>query len=322
MTRTRPTSGARTFVGVTDHRWAEYLQARPTPEDVNFWKPGASVGFAALKPGEPFLFKTKYPEPEIIGGGYFEGFVQLRISEAWSFFGEGNGVPDAATLAERIAYYRHETLEPGYDPTIGCIMLGGVTWFGEQSLPAPESWAKNIVSGRGYYEGDEPVIDLAVKQLGTHLEALTRNVIESRIRSVPGDVFGSPRLVTPRLGQGAFRALVLDAYESRCAITGHKIRPTLQAAHIRPVTAGGEHRLDNGLLLRSDVHTLFDRGYLTVDTDYRLHVSSRLRSEFGNGDEFYERSARGQLITLPERVQDWPSTDFLEWHGDEVFLAS
>src|SRR6185312_11100885 len=104
-----------------------------------------------------------------------------------------------------------------------------------------------------------------------------------------------PRLRRPssrphRLGQHAFQAVVLDAYHRSCAITGTKIRPVLQAAHVRPLTAGGQHRLDNGLLLRSDVHTLFDRGYLAVDTRYRLQVSPRLRSEFGNGEQFYARA--------------------------------
>ena len=69
------------------------------------------------------------------------------------------------------------------------------------------------------------------------------------------------------LGQAAFKALVQEAYGRRCAVTGDKIVPVLQAAHIRPVTAEGENRVDNGLLLRSDVHTLFDRGYLGVHPD-------------------------------------------------------
>jgi len=43
-------------------------------------------------------------------------------------------------------------------------------------------------------------------------------------------------------------------------VNGDKIVPVLQAAHLRPVTLDGENRVDNGLLLRSDVHTLFDRG--------------------------------------------------------------
>ena len=77
--------------------------------------------------------------------------------------------------------------------------------------------------------------------------------------------------------------MVLDAYGSRCAITGHRIRPTLQAAHIRPVTQQGPHELTNGLLLRSDVHTMFDRGYLSLTDEHRLLVSRSLRQDFGNG---------------------------------------
>jgi len=93
-----------------------------------------------------------------------------------------------------------------------------------------------------------------------------------------------------------------------------------RAAHVRPLPAGGEHRIDNGPLLRSDVHTLFDRGYLAVDPRYRLQVSPRLRSEFGNGEQFYTRA--GSTIALPERRTDRPHRDLLEWHLDEVFKAN
>ena len=115
------------------------------------------------------------------------------------------------------------------------------------------------------------------------------------------------------------RTRVLVAYGRRCAITGSKIQPVLQAAHIRPITVGGEHRLDNGLLLRSDAHTLFDLGYLGVDPGYRLHVSPRLREEFGNGEQFYERA--GYPIALQTRRTDRPSSEFLEWHLDTIFKA-
>ncbi len=125
-----------------------------------------------------------------------------------------------------------------------------------------------------------------------------------------------------RLGQRAFQAVVLDAYRYRCAVTGDKIRPVLQAAHIRPLPDGGEHRLDTGLLLRSDVHTLFDRGYLGVDQKYRLLVSPRLRAEFENGEEFYGGAASREPIMVPQRGADRPNEEFLEWHLEEVFLAS
>ena len=135
-----------------------------------------------------------------------------------------------------------------------------------------------------------------------------------------GPVYGDPRLAPQRLGQQAFQAVVLRAYERRCAVTGDRIRPVLQAAHIMPLPAGGEHRLDNGLLLRSDVHTLYDRGYLGVDPQYRLLVSPRLRDEFGNGEQFYAHA--GERIALPQRRGDHPNREFLEWHMDEVFRAS
>jgi putative restriction endonuclease len=138
---------------------------------------------------------------------------------------------------------------------------------------------------------------------------------------VPGEVFGRPRLVAQRLGQRAFRALVLAAYERRCAITGEKIRPVLQAAHIRPVEMDGQNRVDNGLLLRSDVHTLFDRGYLGVGPDRRIHVSPRLRSEFDNGESLYRRQGE-PLTVLPARTLDRPDREALEWHMDVVFQAS
>jgi hypothetical protein len=115
--------------------------------------------------------------------------------------------------------------------------------------------------------------------------------------------------VRRRLGQGGFQAVVLDAYQARRAITGHKIRPTLQAAHIRPITADGPHAITNGLL-RSDADTMFDRGYLSVDPSRRLLVSLRLRQELGNGEES-NRIAGQPIRAIPanrparRRVLEW-----------------
>jgi putative restriction endonuclease len=133
-------------------------------------------------------------------------------------------------------------------------------------------------------------------------------------------VFGEPRLAPYRLAQRAFQAVVLDRYHGRCAITGTKIRPVLQAAHIRPVTKDGENRIDNGILLRSDVHTMFDNGYLGVSPEHKLLVSPRLRTDFGNGEQFYAKA--GNVIELPDRKTDRPGREFLEWHRETVFKAS
>jgi putative restriction endonuclease len=88
--------------------------------------------------------------------------------------------------------------------------------------------------------------------------------------------YGTPVLVRPRLGQGAFRLLVADIYKRRCAITQERTLPALDAAHVRPYAEGGVHDVTNGLLLRRDLHSLFDRGYVTVTPELRFEVSRRI----------------------------------------------
>src|SRR5205807_9861979 len=95
--------------------------------------------------------------------------------------------------------------------------------------------------------------------------------------------FGHPTLIRPRLGQGAFRILVTDAYQRRCAITGERTLPALEAAHIKPYGDGGLHEARNGLLMRRDLHSLFDSGYVTVTPDLKFQVSRRIKEEFENG---------------------------------------
>lgn len=131
------------------------------------------------------------------------------------------------------------------------------------------------------------------------------------------EMYGEPVLHRPRLGQGSFRLLITDTYERHCAVTGERALPTLEAAHIRSIACGGQHRVDNGLLLRSDVHRLFDKGYVTVTPDHRFRVSGRLKTEFDNGALYYPLD--GQEIWLPSNADQRPLREFLEWHADTVF---
>jgi putative restriction endonuclease len=310
----------RGYVGVTDHDWYDFLAARPDITEVNFWRPGGGRGFHALAIGEPFFFKTHFPHNRVVGGGFYSDFVALRLSEAWDLFREANGAPSIEEMRRRIARYRREALSPVDDPEIGCVFVRDVRFFpAGQTADPPPGFASNIVQGKGYELASQPsrlyFADLVSKLLGVTVEL---DLGQPWHRD--GPVFGDPRMTPQRLGQRSFQAVVLAAYHRRCAITGTKIAPVLQAAHIRPVSAGGENRLDNGLLLRSDVHTMFDRGYLGVDPGHRLLVSPRLRADFGNGEQYYAKA--GQLIELPERRADRPDREFLEWHLDEVFLAS
>src|SRR3954468_22129910 len=84
---------------------------------------------------------------------------------------------------------------------------------------------------------------------------------------------GAPQTIMPRLGQGSFRIAVLDGFGRRCAVTGERTLPILDAAHIKPWSVGGENRPGNGVLLRTDIHRLFDLGYVTISRDHRFEVN-------------------------------------------------
>lgn len=138
-----------------------------------------------------------------------------------------------------------------------------------------------------------------------------------------GPKYGAPVLVRPRMGQGRFRRAVDEAYAYRCAVTGSRTSPSLEAAHIRDFALdGGLHAVSNALLLRSDVHALYDRGYLGIDADLRLRVSPELRSHGWNGVEFYERETAGFRIAVPEAPNLQPDRDALDWHFRMRFRAA
>jgi len=111
---------------------------------------------------------------------------------------------------------------------------------------------------------------------------------------------------------------VADAYERRCAMTAERTLPALDAAHIIPYAQNGEHRLDNGLLLRKDLHALFDAGYLGIGSDMRVEVSPRIREDYENGRDYY--ALAGRPLRLPADPAARPNPLFLDWHASERFL--
>lgn len=130
----------------------------------------------------------------------------------------------------------------------------------------------------------------------------------------PETMYGKSVLTKVRLGQGAFRVLVTDAYNRKCAISGERTLPVLEAAHMKPYAESGPHFISNALLLRSDLHKLFDSGYLTITQDLKVEVSRRIKEEFENGKEYY-RFHGGSLYNLPNRLMDKPVSKFVEWHN-------
>ena len=257
------------FVGVTNNEWFRFLAERK-PDEVNFWRPRSQTDFKALQPGDVFLFKLHSPLDFIAGGGIFVRHTFLPLPLAWQSFGQKNGVPDFETFEKRILDHRSPA---ELSVQLGCtILVEPFFWPRESWIPVPADWKKNIVTGKGY-SVDSPIGAALWAEVRTRLASdplLAAAVAETSER------YGAPVTIRPRLGQGAFRVEVTDAYSRRCAITGEKTLPALEAGHIRPYAKNGPHEIRNGLLLRSDLHNLFDLGYITVTPDYRVKISRRV----------------------------------------------
>jgi hypothetical protein len=120
--------------------------------------------------------------------------------------------------------------------------------------------------------------------------------------------------IAARQGQEKFRNDLFNAYGDRCLVTGPNIKDILEAAHIQPYADGGPSELPNGLLLRADIHTLFDLYLLAIDADMKVLISPKLRSTPYAG-------LAGKPLQFPEGVTDRPSEMLLEQHRQAAGLG-
>ena len=122
--------------------------------------------------------------------------------------------------------------------------------------------------------------------------------------------------IVQRRGQPAFRRKLLAAYNGRCAITGCNVKDVLEAAHIIPYKGKETDHIGNGLLLRADLHTLFDLHLVTIDPAMMcVLVSPKL--EGTPYDMCY-----GKKILLPVRPADRPSSDAIKQHQKKSGLKA
>jgi putative restriction endonuclease len=308
----------RGYVATTDFSWFTFLRSQQPLDEVNFWQPSAH-GFR-FPSGTPFFFKLKAPHYAIGGYGIFARYEEASPQLAWEAFGEKNGARTFEEMRVRVAGYAAAPGKAGH--RIGCIMVAQPVFFADGDwIEQPKDWKKNVVSGAGYdLSSGEGLRIWEACQARAARQPVPSAADGSHVIGVPfaadAPRFGAPQLVRPRLGQGTFRVAVTAAYGGACAVSGEHSLPVLEAAHIRPYTnQGGTHEVSNGLLLRADIHRLFDRGYVTVTPDLRFVVSPRLAKEFENA--YYKRD--GKVVALPKNRADQPDLELLRWHNENVF---
>lgn len=317
------------YLALADSRGYEFFMRHLGDEggvidEVNFWSPKAQRPLKSMAPGTPFFLRLPRPYHALVGYGFFAHFVVLDLREAWTMFEWRNGDATEREFLVRLGSLRGLDLLDPRAPreAIGCTILRDVRyWPRKRWVPwgAAEGWKANTVQGA---TERDPARTRRLLDLITHdglgcpedLDPGRSFVPVAEEESVP------MRVAAARIGQGTFRARLLSAYEGRCAITGERTQPVLDAAHIQPYRGPASNHVQNGILLTKDLHALFDAGYLGIDPGSRtLLVSERLREDWHNGQRFY--ALRGAPLREPERESHRASASALSWHLRSTFLG-
>ena len=198
-----------------------------------------------------------------------------------------------------------------YDPEMRSRGIKGLTNAGKADIDIANTFADD-------WEG---LIQKA-KQIETrlleerHLPAKDEGIIE-----IP-EGKTKEQTVNRRVNQDFFRYAVLGSYKNRCCITGLEGDALLTASHIKPwsVSDPKTERTNpgNGLCLNSLHDRAFDRGLITVTTDYTIRISSILKKQSDNEGIRWLLNFDNRQIILPERFM--PVKDFLEYHNDIIFI--
>lgn len=164
----------------------------------------------------------------------------------------------------------------------------------------PEQWEAVVELAGGWLGQTSPRLDEIENDLSNELLFDPDSRVDARARAL--------REIVLRRGQPAYRQALIEAYGGRCAITGCDVPEVLEAAHILPYRGPETNHIHNGLLLRGDIHTLFDLGQITVDEELlTVLVDPALRATaYG---EFH-----GKPLNLPSDSSKRPSTAALRHH--------
>lgn len=249
---------------------------------------------------------------EIAGRATFREQIQLSIDEAWRHFGVGNGVDSSLSLSAKA----REVLS-SEESELNCLVLDQVEILAEGLRPqiTTMEFPPSIMNCKFFTPGSMPLIEGHFGSPATLGDWVDRGV------GVPFDPANvstaraqALRSICARRGQTRFRQALITAYNGCCCISGETTSSVLEAAHIHPYRGEDTNQPTNGLLLRSDWHTLFDLGLWTVDEMFAVKIASPLESSS------YGELA-GHRIALPAHRTSRPSQAALRYHRDNIFQA-
>lgn len=199
------------------------------------------------------------------------------------------------------------------DPEIGCILLDKCVFLPDNMQKTAEehglNFPRQIVKFKTF---DQQPLSLSEDPQDTE------DLNDKTDDSIPySDEDGRKRTlasIVRRMGQPAFRNALISAYDGKCAMTGCNVLDALEAAHITPYMGEQTNTIQNGLLLRADIHTLFDLGKIAISSnDFRIILQRELR-------ESHYANLHGKMLTVPKNTSSWPSRSALDKHKKDSGL--
>jgi hypothetical protein len=292
----------------TDPDWIEVLRSYNITDNINFWR--KEKRRVHLPERSRFYFKLRGSR-FIAGRAVSQRQISMSIREAWEYFSIRNGVSTYEELRRKAT----DILEVS-DDTLNCLVLDEVEVLDPEEYPQLPPDFVATQNPKDYLEGSLPQIESSFFGASTlGLSGIEAQLTKDRVFD-PDTVLAAReatlRAVVMRRGRSDFRQMLMDAYDHKCAVTGTEVRAILEAAHVYPYKGTETNVLQNGILLRSDWHTLFDLGLWAIDDDYRIIIAPEIIPE-----EY--RKYHQTLIRLPRIVLHRPSPKAIRWHRNNVF---
>ncbi len=277
-------------VAPTDQAWLEYQRTNNFNDQINFWTP-SDWAIKALHPGDIIIFKLKGAGDLCGGYGTFLEYKYQSLNDTWDEFGRRNGFDNKEAFLYGLGAYQLSNKSP--KTHCGCIVLRDVIYF---DTPVK-------LSDYGI------VFKPQVVKFATYVEPFPMGSSSDQGKFTlvsPGNKKKSKQQTTLREGQSQFHTEISIAYHHRCCISGETTPELLQAAHIQDYINRESNHIQNGLLLRIDLHSLFDNGLLYIDENYIVHISPLISS-----DDY--KKFDNKKIALPDNQYSWPSLEALAY---------
>lgn len=199
-----------------------------------------------------------------------------------------------------------------YDP---CLRERNVTAMAHTSKLDRQIWEE-------FEDNWEELSFCAQEILATRKSVRVEEVVNIDIDEIPEGEYRE-QIMKRRVGQYFFRMSVLNSYNYSCCITGIKKPEILIASHIKPWKRSDAKteraNPSNGLCLNAFHDKAFDKGFITLDSQYRVIISKYLiDAEMDDDTKKWILGYENKPIILPDRFE--PGKKFIEYHNDKVFL--